>query len=422
MFLATILRPNSAGAESSRALSWSDCVAEAEAKNSSLKAAENAFQVSRLAVTSAESGFYPSLSASLGVSQSGEKQSDGEFSAKPGDGRNVSFSAQLTLSQNLFNGFADWGRVKKTKAELRAAEATFKKAKEGIILDLKKAFSQLVLAQDSATLNHDIVRRREENLKLVELRFEGGRENKGSLLLSKAYYQQSLLDEVQAKNAVLVARANLAKVLGRDESDPIEVTGEAPTKEPSDSSPNFWSLVREIPDHLEAAAQEEALQGQVLVKRSDFLPTLSAFGSVGKTGSEFFPQTEGWSAGLSLNWPLFNGFKHSSDTRAAILNQASQVASRQNLDRELVANLERNHSAFREAVMKLKVDEAFRSAAKVRSEIARGKYNNGLLSFEDWDIIESDLINRQKTYLQSKRDRVVAEAEWRAALDGGVYR
>jgi len=30
------------------------------------------------------------------------------------------------------------------------------------------------------------------------------------------------------------------------------------------------------------------------------------------------------------------------------------------------------------------------------------------MSFEDWDIIENDLINRQKAVLQSRRDRVTA--------------
>jgi outer membrane protein TolC len=66
------------------------------------------------------------------------------------------------------------------------------------------------------------------------------------------------------------------------------------------------------------------------------------------------------------------------------------------------------------------VDEDFLKAANARAEIARSKYSNGLMSFEDWDIIENDLINRQKAVLQSRRDRVTAEAAWEQVLGNGA--
>ena len=62
------------------------------------------------------------------------------------------------------------------------------------------------------------------------------------------------------------------------------------------------------------------------------------------------------------------------------------------------------------------------SAATVRSVISRAKYNNGLLAFEEWDQIETDLINRQKTALQNLRDRIIAEASWLLAQGTGVLK
>jgi hypothetical protein len=47
-------------------------------------------------------------------------------------------------------------------------------------------------------------------------------------------------------------------------------------------------------------------------------------------------------------------------------------------------------------------------------------YNNGLITFTDWDIIENDLILRQKSLLQTERDRVVAEAAWEQVQGLGV--
>ena len=43
------------------------------------------------------------------------------------------------------------------------------------------------------------------------------------------------------------------------------------------------------------------------------------------------------------------------------------------------------------------------------------------LNHLDWDIIENDLINRQKAYLQTKRDRISAEASWEQTQGKGVF-
>ena len=85
-------------------------------------------------------------------------------------------------------------------------------------------------------------------------------------------------------------------------------------------------------------------------------------------------------------------------------------------------SLKQTHAAFVEAVERLSVDEAFLEAAITRAEIARSKYAQGLMSFEDWDRIENDLIVRQKAVLFSRRDRVTAQAAWEQAQGVGVIR
>ncbi|MDH3513536.1 MAG: TolC family protein, partial [Gammaproteobacteria bacterium] len=95
-------------------------------------------------------------------------------------------------------------------------------------------------------------------------------------------------------------------------------------------------------------------------------------------------------------------------------------SNKDNVERQLLVRLKQAHAGYVESVEKLKVDQAFLEAAVTRAEIARSRYNNGLMSFEDWDRIENDLIQRQKTFLQSQRDRVTAEAAWEQAQGKGV--
>jgi hypothetical protein len=71
---------------------------------------------------------------------------------------------------------------------------------------------------------------------------------------------------------------------------------------------------------------------------------------------------------------------------------------------------------------KLEVDALFVEAGTSRARIAKEKYNNGLLTFDEWDIIENDLITRQKTLVQTERDRVIAEALWEQVQGRGVIK
>ena len=63
--------------------------------------------------------------------------------------------------------------------------------------------------------------------------------------------------------------------------------------------------------------------------------------------------------------------------------------------------------------------QSFAEAAVIREKVARQKYNNGLQTFGDWDLIENDLITRQKTLLATQRDRTTAEAAWEQSQGKG---
>ena len=106
--------------------------------------------------------------------------------------------------------------------------------------------------------------------------------------------------------------------------------------------------------------------------------------------------------------------------RASASSLSASVATREDAERQERVRLRQAHAALIEAIEREKVDREFVEAAKIRSDIARSKYNNGLMTFEDWDRIENDLIQRQKTALVSARDRVQAEAAWEQTLGIGA--
>jgi outer membrane protein TolC len=323
------------------------------------------------------------------------------------------------LSQNLFSGFQDSARIEQGAANLAQTEASLAVTKARLSQELKSAFAGLQFAQDNVTLTDKIVQRLAENLRLVELRFEGGRENKGSLLLTQATLAQARYENLQARQTLASAQAQLARVLGRGEPAGLQVIGGVPVT-PPETAPDFPQLVQQIPELLQARAQERSAVADVTLARSGFYPSVDVTGSVAREGEDWTPDSDRRTVGLNLSVPLFSGGRDYYTTKSAAASLEAASSSRDNVERQLLVRLKQAYASYVESEEKLKVDRAFLEAAILRAEIARSRYNNGLMSFEDWDRIENDLIQRQKTVLQSQRDRVTAEAAWEQAQGKGV--
>jgi outer membrane protein TolC len=394
--------------------SWQSVLQEASKNNGQIRAARETLSARGYDVKGARNSFLPQLSASVGANYGDTTSQD--ITLSRGDD---SYVTSLNLSQNLFSGLKDKAALEQQEANKRAAEAGLSGVKAQVSYDLVQAYSQLLFAQNSVALQDKIIQRRETNLNLVSLRFKSGRENRGSVLLSEANLNQATYEKLQAKNQLTVASSQLSKVLGRDEDQVIVLKDEIPL-EPPMPSPDFKTIAAGVPEVKQNQAQVEASRAGVTVARSGFFPVLGVSAGMESKGTRWYPDQDHWAVGASLTFPLFNGGKDYYASQSAVSQLEAARATLNNVQRDRLATLKQTYSAYEEALQKLKVDESFRKAASKRAEIARAKYQNGLMSFEDWDLIESDLISRERAVLQSQRDVSRAQAAWQQAQGQGV--
>lgn len=402
-------------ASQARIIDWQSGLSLIQQNNPEWSAAKETLESTRALEGTARSGFLPDLSASLGTSQSYNKMTS--------DSSQRLESASLNLSQNLFAGFADLARWNEAKQNTLIAEMTLHQTRAKLAYDYRSAYAGLIYAQEYVALTKKIVERRKENLNIVELRFNSGRENKGSVLLSEAYYQQSVYDSIQAELQLDVAQNTLAQVLGLSLSDdPLVAENYVPMKDLEDlKNLNFKNLATTTLDYQKAVAQSESYRFSHQQAQSAYYPSLDLTGSLGKTDSRFPPENDRWSVGVNLTIPLFSGGRDYNNELSARYRRVAFEINRTTVSYQVLVRLKQAYSQFRLAIEKVKVDEKFKSAAQMRSEIAKKKYNNGLMSFEDWDVVENDLIQREKNRLSSSRDRIVGQANWEHVQGLGLW-
>jgi outer membrane protein TolC len=402
--------------------SWQECIDLTIEKNAQLKSAKStlfSFENQELA---SRFNFFPQLSADI-LANKGENI--GLIRAPQGNihetTKVTNSSAMLTATQNIFSGLADLGRVNQAKYSTQANRSRLQIIKATLSLTLKTAFQGLLFAKEFQKLTKKITDRREENLKMVQLRYKNGMENKGSVLLSVANLKEAKYNDLQARNNETKSRALLAQTLGFDKFADIDIRGEIPFEDPPKTAPDFEEMARLTPFYQETLFNEQSADAGIMVAKSEFFPKINFVATLGQQGIQFWPTDyERWSIALSFSLPFFSGGKDYYGTKSSIAVWRAAENNRIETSREVLSNLTKSYTDYVEAVVKNDMDKSYMDASFVRAEIARQKYNNGLLTFDDWVIIENTWVQYSQTYLQSKRDKILAQASWEYNLGQGV--
>ncbi len=394
-------------------LSWEDCVNELIRNNPALSAAREAPEKANHEVSAKYAPFLPQISAGGSIGKSNTELDTGYQDS-------TSYQASLTANQNLFAGFGDLAALRRSQALRDVALSNLQATKASLSAALRQAFAQLLFAQENLQLSAMIAARRQENVNLVEIRFEAGRENKGSFLRSKAYHRQAVFATTQSQRNLQVARRQICTLLGRHANSAISVAGQW-FDESMPINPDFSALMEQTPEYRAALAQKKAANEGLLIANRRFYPTWSANAMIGRSDDDsLIPKNDQWSLGTTLSFPLFSGGEDWFTRRAAQSDQRAAEAALADTRNNILTRLEERLAAWQDANDNWDVQKEFLYAAEVRAGIARAQYQNGLLSFEDWDLIENDLIDKQKATLASQRDARIAFANWEKALGTGA--
>lgn len=391
----------------SETLTWEECYRRTVSNNLQLATATLQLKESEAALKSQQSVYYPDVTANARRSISENETANGWQNSE-------SASASIRAEYSIFSGFGNRARVSQAEAELYAAAANYDQTRSNVDYNLRRIFAQQLYAQELIDLAEAIAERRADNVRLVEMRYEGGRENKGSLSLKRAQLTEAEYDVREARRQLQLAQRQLATVMGKMESPSFIVVGRLQCSEPPERVA-LNELAAMTPTYRSAEADVKAAEQGYIIARSQRFPSISADASAGKSGDTDL-HNGSWSAGLSVSLPLFRGGELSQNMLAAGLRRERLRLEAEQTMLQLLNDLQSALNTWRNRYENLRVQEELLKAAELRAEVARAQYQQGLISFQDWDQIENTLINYQKNRLLSLRNADQAEADWRNTL------
>lgn len=392
-------------------MTWEDCVATALSRNPDLSSARYAREASRASYLGSFNGLLPQLSLSNSYNDSN--------TATPATKH---WSSQGSLSLSLFNAgrIAD---IRSSSAVYDRSSASLRQTSTDLRFSLRRAFLQLLFAQENVEVSRQITEMRRHGSELVTLRYSSGRESRGNMLRAQAQLLQADTDAAQAERDLHTARRALGRQLGYDDFQAVIATGALASSTPPELPQDEESLISKRPDVQVQSASLRGAQVGVEAARSPLWPTVSTSYSRSASGKTELPSSQpAWSALATLSIPVFG-----AGPTAAYFNVSTARNNLEKARQELrsvrnaaLLDIESSWSEFARTSSQAKVQAALLESARQRNEEADVRYASGLLSYDNWEIISSDRINQERQALQSTVNASAGEAAWDRALGRGL--
>jgi outer membrane protein TolC len=394
-------------------VSWEQCVSETMRAHPDLYSALAILQQAEADKRITKGALLPQVSFGVNSLESG--------STAKGTGSSSALSYTLSAQQLLYDGCKTSSQIASNAEAIKAAQHNYNAVSSNVRFALRSAFTQLLRAQDLVGLAGEIAARRQNNVRLISLRYQGGREHIGSLRQAEADLAQAQFEVSQAKRGLVLAETTLASALGRDIHQPIRVQGTFKVSDLSTSKPDLALLIKHNPLFQQLDSRSKGARFDLDAAKSAFSPQLYLTSSVGRGASDRLPiDAVDWSAGVTVSVPLYEG-----GTGRARVAKAMAFLSQQNAQEKsgyllLFNALEQSWKSFQDARQLVVVQNKQLLAANERSKIANAQYSNGSLTFNEWVIIENNLVNAKKNLLNAGADMLIAEAQWIQSKGGGL--
>ena len=410
-------------------LTLKEAISTALEQNKLIKAAGYSAKAASQGVAIAASRYYPDIfieetfAASNAPTQTFMmKLDEGRFSQDDFQISNLNhppahhdFKTALTIQQQLYNpSTAPLREMAVKDAEKGALE--LERTRQSTAFQVFRTYLEAQKAAAQRTSAEQAMGEARENMRLATVRSGAGIGLKSDELRARTHLAAIESQLISAENNLVLAQMRLAMVVGITHGSRIEPAEPfIGLSVPFQAQELTASALESRTDLRLARAELEKSAAAVKLARSAYLPSAGAFASyqLNAENTPFGSDNDAWSAGISLKWQIFDGFRRCRESDRATAERSAAAETLENSTKEAAYQVQ--ESLLRRAEMD-KRREVARHALLDAEETVR------LLSrrFENSLATMAELLDAQSALDQTRANLVESEAD-RALAGGQVY-
>ncbi len=381
--------------------------------NENVKATAAALDQARALVAEARAGFWPSISASLGLQRGAV--------GKVATGSTITAGVSASWTPDI------WGQLRRTvesdtdsaQSSAAALAATALSAQSTLAID----YFQLRAQDQLQRLLDDIVEAEKQSLKITESRYKFGVAAKADVVTAETQLLNSQASQINARITRATLEHAVAVLVGRQPGEfslpPVPMRSDVPTVPAGVPS----SLLERRPDVAEAERKVAAANATIGVETAAYYPTLTLTGSNDYSGASFGKLISTvdrvWSVGPSLAETVFDGGLRRAQVLYARAGYESQVDSYRQTVLSAFQQVEDEIVTLRVLEQQAAVEDAAVAASLEAEKLTLNQYKAGTVPYSSVITAQTTRLSSEETALTVLSDRLQASVSLIVALGGG---
>ncbi len=382
-------------------------------KNPQIVAAAGSIDISESRVGEARSSYYPQLSAQGGYSRTSPMHG----AATHPDNYDL-YTGSVSVSQNLIDFGKTSSQINISKLNLAASRFDHTTMSDQIIFHVKQAYYNVLQARRSREVTADIVKQFQQHLDQAKGFYEVGAKAKIDVTKAEVDLSNARLNLIKAENAVKLSWVVLNNAMGMPQAPEytvednlavhkFELAFDDALKRAYENRPDLKALI----------AKREAAQEAIGLARTGYYPVLNGSATYGRSGQDKdLSLDHGWSAGVVLTVPLFNGFLTSHQVAEARSNLYVLKANEETLRQQVLLDIQQSYLDLRQSNDSIATAELAVRQAKENLDLANGRYAAGVGSPIEVTDAFAAYSNAQASYTNALYSCKIAQASIEQAM------
>lgn len=267
------------------------------------------------------------------------------------------FSLGFSSNVTLFNGFSNYENIDLQKKTLQTLYTDLEKVKYDIIISVYQRFFDVIKKEKIVETNNNNLKTSIDQLERIKEYVNVGKKTMSEVYKQDVQVGQNELTLVSSKNDFEKAKVDLLNTMNDDVTKSITVdysklfvpvTLEELQVVIKQNS-NFESLVQNaIKSRYDYVSAQQSIQINEtklsIAKKNLYFPNLSAFGNYNWSSNNLssIDKNKVLSFGLSLNYPIFQGFKSDINRQIAEVNIKQKQEDIVKLEKQIRADLKKS--------------------------------------------------------------------------------
>tara|TARA_Y100000994_G_scaffold55809_1_gene45197 strand:- start:1268 stop:2581 length:1314 start_codon:yes stop_codon:yes gene_type:complete len=395
-----------------------------------LKASALDLRSSKQDIKSSYSGILPSLRASTTMTESrfpeqtvGFNQSSGEILSDVSS--ITSASSNISINQNIYDGGVWWNNIRLAKNNYKISDQFNRQIKTNIIRNVHFAYFNYLKAMQLLGVARSNLMSSQQQLALVEQKFDLGSAKKTDLLKAKVRFGQARVDLISNDASLKSAYRNLKNAMGLiNTNDEFSISD---VERPLEIIPEFetgFELIQKFNPSIKAKQyQIVAAKIGTKIAKGSRMPNISisasAFGtaeSISDAVSNSYGDNQRTNTSLSISLPLYSG-----NTISTRIQKAKLTVNKQ--ESEYLTQLEDISVQLKDLIDQLQnfseiipINETVLESAEEDLKLSQVRYSQGSTTILEVLNAQVSVVQAKSSLVRSKYDAFIQQANLKALL------